>query len=160
MNLPEAIIVDMDGTLVDVEGARHYVLADESGHRDFEHFHQASLFCPANEKVTAWVHEQREVFGRTVFVVTARKARWERLTRDWLAKHEIPYDALCMRSEWDNRHDYQVKQDILAKIRETHEPVAAIDDNPSVIALWERAGIPEVIVVPGWVEDPHYVVAR
>lgn len=148
--LPEAIIVDMDGTLVDVRGIRHYVAR---GRRfpDFDRFHKASLFCPPNTDVVERVLAEREA-GRTVFVVTARRDRYQRLTRDWLAKYGVEFDRLLMRRDNDRRHDVDVKREILAEIRKTHRVVLAIDDNPGVIALWRSKHIP-VVVVPGW-DDP------
>lgn len=144
---PEAIIVDVDGTLVDVRGIRHYVRSG-AGFRGTDRFHKASRFCPPNHDVLRRVFEEREA-GRAVFVVTARRDRYERLTRDWLAKHDVEYDELLMRRDNDQRHDVDVKRDILRSIRQTHRVVLAIDDNPSVIALWQSQHVP-VLVVPGW----------
>lgn len=156
--LPEAVIVDMDGTLADVSGVRHYVLRGPRQHRDFEHFHLGSLFCPTNPDVVAWVEAQRAQ-GRAIVIVTARRGRWMRYTRMWLQKHGIEYDAMYMRPETDDRKDYAVKRDIHAMISRRFHVVAAIDDNPSVLTLWEDLGVPEIVRVPGWVEDPHYVIA-
>lgn len=147
---PDAIIVDMDGTLVDVRGIRHYVRPGRQ-FRDFDRFHKASLFSPPNHDVLRRVFEEREA-GRAVFVVTARRDRYERLTRDWLAKHDVEFDELLMRRDNDQRYDVDVKRDILRSIRQTHRVVLAIDDNPSIIALWESQHVP-VLVVPGW-DDP------
>jgi uncharacterized HAD superfamily protein len=149
-SLPEAIIVDTDGTLVDVSGIRHYV-APGRRFSDFDRFHKASRFSPPHADVVDRVLAEHTA-GRTVFVVTARRDRHERLTRDWLAKHDVPFDHLLMRKDTDRRHDVDVKRGILARIRKTHRVVLAIDDNPGVIALWRSQHIP-VIVVPGW-DDP------
>ena len=58
-----------------------------------------------------------------------------------------------MRGDDDHRRDYEVKLDILALIRKTHNVILAIDDNPAVIQLWVDQGI-ETLVVPGWIEEP------
>lgn len=148
----KALIVDVDGTLVDVSGARHYVVGRtrEQG-KDFHHFHLAALFCPPVERTVRMVQVAHEA-GWTILVVTARKRMWERVTRDWLAKHEVKYDRLYMRENADQRKDVEVKRDILARIREEFDVGFAIDDNPNVIALWESEGIP-VERVPGWDEE-------
>ncbi|WP_394941178.1 hypothetical protein [Psychromicrobium sp. YIM B11713] len=148
--LKEGVIVDVDGTLCDVSGIRHYLLNDPK-RRNFEKFHKASALCPPIPDTLNWVHEHLAA-GKVVFVVTARKRRWEYLTRQWLRKWEISYDFLLMRADADDRRDDLVKADILAAIRAAGFIVtAAIDDNPGVIALWEAEGIP-VTVVPGWSE--------
>lgn len=149
MNEPiPAVIVDVDGTLCDVSGVRHYVLSDPRD-RNFDLFHRASALCPPIPSALAWVEQQRAL-GRTVLVVTSRKQRYEFLTRRWLRKWGVHVDHLLMRADDDGRADDLVKADILARIRDRgFRVVAAIDDNPAVIALWRREGIP-VTVVPGW----------
>jgi hypothetical protein len=152
---PRAVIVDMDGTLVNVSSIRHYVRdipQDEDGvqrrKKDFDSFHKASLFCPAiwptMDKIQ-WYWESR----LDILVVTARSWDYEKTTRDWLHKYAVPHTKLFMRPIGDFRADVDVKRDILAEIEKTWRVVHAIDDNPHVIALWEEKGIPTT-VVPGW----------
>lgn len=147
MNLPEASIFDMDGTLCDVRGIRH--LLAEGGR--FHAFHHASVNCPPHR----WVVEAAQAehaAGRAVLVVTARQARYRNVTAFWLAMHGVPSEAMWMRADNDNRPDHVVKREILAKIRARYRVVRAWDDRPEVVALWESEGIP-VTVVPGWPES-------
>ncbi|MFK4789724.1 HAD family acid phosphatase [Microbacterium sp. ZW T5_56] len=142
------VIVDVDGTLCDVSGVRHYV-SGEHGHRNFDAFHRASALCPPVLETLAWTNARRAE-GHTVFIVTARRQRWEYLTRVWLRKWEVSYEHLLMRGDTDDRVDVHVKAEILQTIRDRgFRIVAAIDDNPSVIELWRAEGIP-VTIVPGW----------
>lgn len=144
MSLPEASIFDMDGTLADVSGIRHLL----AGPGRFDAFHRASIDCPPHRRVVdAAISEH--VAGRAVLIVTARQARYRNVTAMWLAIHGVPSDAMFMRATGDSRPDFEVKAEILAKIRQRWTPVAAWDDNPAVIRLWEQEGIP-VTVVPGW----------
>lgn len=148
-----AVIVDMDGTLVDVSSIRHYVrealLPDGSySKRNFDDFHKSSLFCPAIWKTVDMVMHYWER-RLDILIVTARSRDYDRTTRDWLHKYAIPYNALFMRDVGDFRPDVDVKRDILAEIEETWRVVHAIDDNPNVIDLWRENMIP-VTVVPGW----------
>jgi hypothetical protein len=46
-----------------------------------------------------------------------------------------------MRKDDDHREDYEVKKDILDHINEYWEVQHAVDDNPSIIKLWEENGI-------------------
>ena len=148
----EAVIVDVDGTLCDVSGIRHYVLRDPT-RPNFDRFHAASAFCPPIASTLAWVDAHRAA-GRTIIIVTSRKRRWEHLTRTWLRKWEIDYDWLLMRADSDQRKDREVKASILRRVRaKGYEVVAASDDNPAIVALWRSEGI-EVTVVPGWDQDP------
>jgi hypothetical protein len=47
-----------------------------------------------------------------------------------------------MRKDGDFRKDYEVKDDILYRINKQWDVMHAFDDNPSVIELWEKNGIP------------------
>lgn len=144
----DAVICDVDGTLCDVSGVRHYVLADPQ-RRDYGAFHSASALCPPIPATIEWVEDQRAQ-GRKVIVVTARSTKWWYLTRVWMRKWGIRADAFYMRADGDQRKDRAVKTDILAEIRAAgYRVVAAIDDNPSIVELWESEGI-ETTVVPGW----------
>lgn len=148
-----AVIVDVDGTLADVSGIRHYVLADPD-RRLFEKFHAASAYVEPIADVAA-VTKALHAAGLTIIMLTARKERWRRLTLTWLTKWEIPHHALGMRSDNDHRRDDDVKRDLPIRMRHLYdvEPVLAIDDNPTVIALWRSLKIPTV-QVPGWHTDP------
>lgn len=153
---PKAVIVDVDGTLVDVSSIRHYVLAalnpDGSySTKNFDAFHQESVNCPAIpdtvDQVRAW-HEN----GYHIVVVTARSDKYYPQTAWWLAEHDIPHADLRMRTQGDNRADYVVKREIYDRIAQRYDVIHAVDDNPNVIKLWNELGIP-VTVVPGWLEE-------
>lgn len=143
-----AIICDMDGTLCDVAGVRHYVEGDRR-RRNFDKFHAGAALCPANPTVLATVRAAAER-GDVVMIVTARSERWRDATRTWLEKWDVPYDELLMRSYRDQRSDVEVKRDILAAIRSRGlVPYLAIDDRPEVIEMWKSEQI-LVMEVPGW----------
>ncbi|MCA1839880.1 MAG: hypothetical protein LC723_06065 [Actinobacteria bacterium] len=150
-----AIIVDMDGTLVDVSSIRHYVreaLQPDGSYskKNFDDFHKASILCPAIwttiDKVN-WYWTNRY----DVLIVTARSRTYDKTTKDWLYKYAVPYSELFMRDVGDQRSDRDVKADILAQIQEKWVVIHAIDDNPSVVSLWQDHGI-DTTVVPGWVD--------
>jgi len=146
--MTEAIVVDMDGTLADVAGIRHYV-TDDLKNRDFEKFHGAASLVPPNR----WVVDKVNEFGKAgaiVIVVTGRSERWRYRTVQWLRKWDVCFDFVFMRTNGDERPDVEVKRNILHAIRANGFHVQlAIDDNPSILALWNQEGI-ETLRVPGW----------
>jgi FMN phosphatase YigB (HAD superfamily) len=144
----KAELFDVDGTLCDVRGIRHYVTPPN---KDFHAFHMASQFCPPNPEVVQRAREAKAK-GKAVLVVTARMARYRTLTRKWLESCEIPYDALRTRREGDFRKDAVIKREILAELRLDFDIDEAHDDNPAVAAVWEEEGI-KVNLVPGWDEQ-------
>lgn len=138
-----AIIVDMDGTLCDVTSIRHYV---KGKRRNFRAFHEASRFCPTRPEVEASVRAAH-AHGFAVVIVTARDARYERATRDFLDRNDIPFDALFMRAWGDQRKDTVVKDEIFAQIVAAgFEPVVAIDDRRDIAEVWESHGVVTIIV--------------
>lgn len=144
IQLRDATIFDVDGTLCDVSSIRHLI----NGPGGFDAFHRASIDCPPHD----WVVEAaREVHaaGDAVLIVTGRAWKHRHITAMWLALHGIPSDALWMRRDGDFRKDFIVKRDILRRIRQLYNPVHAWDDNPNVLDLWEQENIP-FTVVPGW----------
>jgi len=143
-----AFIFDVDGTLANVSGIRHYV-TDDPQRKNFQKFHAAASYCRPNMDIVELAQIVYE-FGIFVFVVTARSEMWRYRTATWLRKWEVPHNALLMRKNGDQRRDVEIKRDILAQIREKgYRVVYAVDDNPSIIALWESEGI-HTQTVPGW----------
>lgn len=152
---PDAVIVDMDGTLVNVESIRHHVrgtlLPDGSySRKNFRAFHEESVNCPAIPRTVAYVEQFRR-FGIKIIIVTARSQEFMHHTNWWLALNGIEVDDLYMRTTGDFRPDYEVKKDLLWLIRRRWTPVHAIDDNPNVLRLWDEEGIPTTRI-PGWEE--------
>lgn len=147
------VIVDVDGTLADVSGIRHYVL-DDPRRKNFEKFHAAASYVRPMPLVAETVRALKAA-GLTIVVLTSRKEKWRHRTRAWLGKWDVPFDALGMRSNADDRHDDAVKRDLHDHMLTMgYTPVLAIDDNPVVVALWRSLHIPTV-VVPGWDSSPN-----
>lgn len=141
-----AVIADMDGTLADVRGIRHYVAAKP---KNFDAFHAASAHVPANQQAIDFV-TQAHADGHVVIVVTARMQKWFDVTTAWLARYmPVPFDGPFHRQDGDVRPDIQVKRDIYRYLIRHYDIVGAVDDNPNVIALWDSVGIPTT-VIPGW----------
>lgn len=152
-----AIIVDVDGTLVDVSGIRHHVDPSNDGKRDFHAFHRDSIDCPP----VAWVVDLVREYDRKgypIVIVTGRSRKYERLTAMWLALHQVPSTEMYMRGRGDQRPDVEVKREILHGLRHRYRIGRAIDDNPAIIDLWRSEDIP-VTTVPGWDDAPAPVSA-
>lgn len=150
-----AVIVDMDGTLANVSTIRHLVDGINSK-KDFNAFHAASEFVPANKQAIDFCRRHHKD-GVAIVIVTARMEEWRPHTkrfidRELTERHGVPIADQFHRADRDYRKDYEVKKEILAKVREKYDVIGAIDDNPNVITLWEEEGIPTELV-PGWDHD-------
>jgi phosphoglycolate phosphatase-like HAD superfamily hydrolase len=145
-----AVIFDMDGTLADVRGIRHFLhpATNGKGYKDFHAFHRESVNVPPHPEVVNQA-QVNHLMGNANIIVTARSQMWARHTAMWLALNGVPSDAMFMRADGDSRPDTEVKKDILDTIRCSWNVIHAVDDNPAVIALWQSEGIP-VTIIEGW----------
>jgi beta-phosphoglucomutase-like phosphatase (HAD superfamily) len=136
--MTDAVIADLDGTLVDVSSILHHVTGEE---RDFAAFHAASRDCPPRPEVVDAVRDAQEQ-GRAVLVVTSREFVWRDLTLDWLQEHDVPYDQLVMRIVGDYRPDHVVKGEMLDQLeKDGYRVVEAWEDAEDIADLWRSRGI-------------------
>jgi phosphoglycolate phosphatase-like HAD superfamily hydrolase len=135
---PAAVIFDVDGTLANVDPYIHLV---RGSNKDYDAFHEASIDALPNFELVEMLNQA--FFDQMhIIVVTSRMDKWRGLTSYWLAKNDIGHHALYMRGDDDFRSDYEVKKDILLKIKKHWNITHAVDDNPSVLKLWFEYGIP------------------
>lgn len=138
-----AVIVDLDGTLVDVREIAHLVQPPE---RDFAAFHAAARLCPVWEPVAIAVR-QAAAEGLAVLVVTSREFIWRDPTLDWLVAHDIAYTQLVMRVAGDYRPDLEVKAEMLQRLRAGgYEILRAWEDSDDVVEMFQANGV-EVVRV-------------
>jgi len=147
------VIVDVDGTLANVDHCRHHVVKshpDYPGKRDFDKFHLMASKSPVIEHVRDMVNDL--YVSHKVVILTARKEAWRYETATWLLFNNVNFDQLIMRKQRDGRKPDQVKQDVVMDLRSQGlNPVMAIDDSPYNIAMFESLGL-KTITVPGWME--------
>lgn len=146
----KAVIFDVDGTLCDVRGIRHYVVAPPGVTRfkpNFHKFHSASISCPPHAAVADLAVRVRTA-GFAVLVVTGREEKWSLLTANWLTENGIEYDELLMRPNLDFRSDTVIKSEIERRIAERYDAHLAVDDRAEIIEVWHNAGIPTAHVTP------------
>ena len=147
-----AVIFDLDGTIFDPSHRVHHL----DGEKDWKAFHDAMGEDPTIDAIA----ELARILHRAsragcgidaVLLVTARHddPRYRRLTEESLQLHDIPYHGLYMRANDDTRPDHVVKAQILERILdEGYEPMLAIDDRPSIIAMWREHGITALQCAP------------
>jgi hypothetical protein len=127
----------VDGTLANVDPYIHLV---RGSNKDYNAFHESSIDALPNIEVVEMLNHA--YFDQIdVIIVTSRMEKWRSLTSYWLAKNDIGHHALYMRKDEDIRPDYKVKADILNDIKKHWNVIYAVDDNPSIITLWQANGI-------------------
>jgi predicted kinase len=129
---PNAYLVDIDGTVADVQHRLHLL-------PDWAAFFGAMEQDPPIQPVIDIVN-RLSVTDRIVFV-SGRPEEYRTVTLDWLRRQHVMFDALFMRPSGDYRPDHVVKAELLAQIRERFDVQAVIDDRPSVVEMWRREGL-------------------
>ena len=117
---PEAVIVDVDGTIENWDGRPH-------------------------TDGMAWVNQQHAA-GRVIIVVTARDhGNAYQRTHAWLTRNmTVPFVGPFCRSDDDPRYASAFKQDVHRRLSHLYKIVAAIDDNLHVLNMWRSIGVEAV----------------
>lgn len=133
--LPEAVIVDVDGTVADMTGIRSPFEWDKVGHD-----------LPRLE-IIDMVHGLRSR-GKKIVFLSGRDGICEPATRAWLQKHVGHFDDFFIRTAGDPRKDTIIKEELFwAHLADRYNITTAIDDRPCVVRLWHELGIKNVVAV-------------
>jgi predicted kinase len=128
-NLPKAVLCDLDGTLAIIHGRSPFDTACETD--------------LLNEPVANLLAMHRENKHKIIFM-SGREEAARASTQTWLAKHNIEFDALCMRATGDARKDAIVKKELFeANVLNQYHVEMVYDDRDQVVDLWRlELGLP------------------
>jgi hypothetical protein len=130
---PEAVIVDVDGTL-----------AKMNGRGPFE-WNRVGEDLP-NQFVIDVVRGLYKQ-GYRVIVMSGRDGVCFDDTKSWLESHGVPFDHLYMRAPGDNRPDSIVKEELYWKhVDEMCDVKFVIDDRPVMVRKWREMGFETLAV--------------
>lgn len=132
--LPDAIIVDVDGTIAEMKGR---------GPFDWKRVGEDE---PRLFVIDMVVNYHRQ--GYKIIILSGRSDECKKETQGWLHWHMVPHHELHMRKEGDFRKDSVIKEEIFwTQLADRYNIVAAIDDRPMMIRAWHELKIPNVIAV-------------
>lgn len=136
--MEKAILVDLDGTLTDVDHRVHHVQKEKIDWRAFsEGMSDDSLNLWCAEIIVAMADR-----GYKIIFVTGRSESYRQRSESWLCRHKISYDELYMRRSKDRREDSVIKEEIYLKsIRDSHDVLFVLDDRLSVVKMWRELGL-------------------
>lgn len=133
-----AIIVDIDGTLANIDHRRHLVSGENNHWNEF--FQRMTLDTP-----NKWCSDLIDLYhsGRVeILLVTGRPSNFGEQTSRWLKHYVIPYSELFMRQEGDYRPDQEIKKEIYkTKIEPFYEVLFVVDDRAKVVKMWRELGL-------------------
>lgn len=135
----KAIIVDLDGTLVNIDHRLQYV--KDKDQKDWNGFFKDISTDTPNVAVYDMIMAMR-CAGYTILLVSGREEKWRNDTESWLKKFDIPYDWLLMRPFGDYRDDTELKEEIYTRYIQPYFRVSfCVDDRPSVCRKWRELGL-------------------
>jgi predicted kinase len=140
---PKAIIVDLDGTLCNVEHRRHFVRPTDGSKKNWPAFFAGIKDDTVNQWCVDVIDGLIPRF-KLVFC-SGRDDNQRKITKDWIADkigwyEKDDYD-LYMRNRHDSRQDSIVKEIILDfELLTRYEPQFMIDDRKQVVEMWRSRG--------------------
>lgn len=169
MTLPKAIIVDIDGTLANINHRRHFVermyepmnLYEPSNNAfdmpiakpnpkwalpDWDSFKAAMKYDTPNQWCADLVYAMY-LQGCIILLVTGREWKNQYVTENLIEKaladiERTKYIRLFMRLDDDYRPDVEIKREIYDDhIKDKYEIIFAVDDRKCVVDLWRSLGI-------------------
>ncbi|EKD93213.1 MAG: hypothetical protein ACD_28C00204G0005 [uncultured bacterium] len=142
-SLKEAIIVDLDGTLANVDHRLHHL---QSQTKDWAAFFAAM----GEDKPQAWCAFITQHLPVEVILMSGRPGEYEEETKQWLQVNQIKYDRLIMRARGDFRKDDIVKKELYERdVKGKYEVLFVIDDRKQVVDMWRSIGLVCLQCAPG-----------
>lgn len=128
VNMPEAVMFDLDGTLALMSNREPY---------DWNKVDRDDL----NEIVAEQVKFHKSL-GRKIILLSGRDEAAREKTVEWLDFYGIEYDQLLMRKADDYRKDNVVKKEIFnQQVYNRYNVLCVYDDRTQVVKMWEEIGI-------------------
>jgi len=137
--LKNIVVIDLDGTLCNVDHRLHYV---RSKKKNFTKFYAEV----GNDTPNDWcLYMLSSLFHYRMIIVlvSARPKELTVETRNWLAKWNIPFHSLYLirPSYTDSTPDVELKQAWLDKFVDKDRISFTVDDRQRVVDMWRKNGL-------------------
>lgn len=134
-NLPDCILVDIDGTLAHMTGRSAY---------DYSRVKEDAVDYVVRDLVNMHSDEL------SVFIVSARDGGCRADTEQWLKDNDVKHVGLFMREAGDKREDSLIKEELYnAHFNGKYNVRFVLDDRDRVVAKWRSLGLKVLQVAPG-----------
>lgn len=134
---PQLVISDLDGTLADIEHRLHWI------HRPEPDWTAFFLACPDDLPIRNTITVLRTLHdaGYEIVLASGRGEVAREATIAWLDRHGVPWNRLILRSPGDERHDDEVKAEMVLDHGLTPDAtLVVLEDRASVVQTWRRLG--------------------
>ncbi|UOF77949.1 polynucleotide kinase [Caudoviricetes sp.] len=140
--LPDCIIVDIDGTLAHMTDRSPYDYSKVS--TDVVDVTVAGIVQKYYQRD---IQDLPDVY---IIIVSGREDGCKAETVQWLSDHSIKYDEIHMRKHGDNRDDRIVKKEIYEEfIKPRFNVRFVLDDRDRVVKMWREEGLKVLQVAEG-----------
>jgi hypothetical protein len=148
--MKNTVIFDLDGTLAKID-KRIKLARKPNGKMDFDILHDRdNIYLDEPNEPVVRIAELFADDGLQIVIFTGRPDTTESVTRQWLAKHGIPYHKLVMR---DNvryfKPDEILKKQMLDDHLDIDDVFCVVDDRQKVVDMWREIGLTCFQVAPG-----------
>tara|TARA_B100001971_G_scaffold213155_1_gene245568 strand:- start:154741 stop:155181 length:441 start_codon:yes stop_codon:yes gene_type:complete len=136
MKRNECIIIDIDGTLANIDHRRGYL---DDGN-DWKRFNSSM----ENDSLNIWCKAIVDKFKNEyqIILLTGREEIHKDVTLKWLKDHDVHFDSIYFRTEKDYRDDAIVKKELFERhIHGKHSPLFVVDDRKKVVSMWRDLGL-------------------
>lgn len=141
--LPDCLIVDIDGTLAHMNGRNPYDYSKVSTDMVDEVVRDIVLKYRKQDPID--IHPEAYIV-----IVSGRNDDCRKETIEWLQSNNIPVDEIHMRVTGDQRNDAIVKKEIYEKwIKDRYNVRFVLDDRNRVVDMWREQGLKCLQVQPG-----------
>ena len=132
--LPDCIIVDVDGTLA------------YKCDRDIFDYSKVINDIPNENLIkiiqSLWGDGEILTPERNIIILSGREDSSRQQTEEWLNDNEVVHDELFMRKTGDHRDDTIVKKELYEEhIKGKYNVIGVFDDRPKVVRMWKSLGL-------------------
>lgn len=131
------VVVDLDGTLFDIQHRLHFIKGDK---KDWNSFNTACEADTLVEPIATLVRGMR-MAGFAIVYLTGRAEQHRGVTEELLATHRLLVGPVIMRPENDFRSDYVVKMELAERHIGLERIIFAVEDRDRVVKEWRARGI-------------------
>lgn len=143
-DLPDAVIFDLDGTLVDVADIAHLIKKEDPTNDEYDLFHGLSENAPEVQCIADQARALRNS-DIHIIILSARYKKYYPESEGWLKTHHIPYNQIILRKD-KNEDPLSYKAKAINDISQKYRILRIYEDQKKMIAKFRSMGHP---VIPG-----------
>jgi hypothetical protein len=129
-------VFDLDGTVCNVDHRKQWVATQP---KNWDAWNAGISNDVPNAPVLDTLCALAGKFS--VVLVSGRGSEYRQETEEWLAKYNVPYEALFMRKADDFRGDDEIKSELADQVEKKYKIVGVFDDRKRVVDMWIKRGI-------------------